>query len=163
MIEPERFEDERGFFARTWSEREFAERGLESHVVECNRSFNARKGTIRGMHYQTAPYSQVKIVCCPRGAIYDVVIDLRPASPTFKRWAAVELSGDNGLMLYVPADFAHGFQTLCDDTEVAYQMFAAYAPEYARGVRWNDPAFGISWPETDGIFINQNDRDYPDF
>jgi dTDP-4-dehydrorhamnose 3,5-epimerase len=163
ILEPERFEDERGFFARTWSEREFAERGLESHVVESNLSFNQRQGTVRGMHYQTEPYSQVKIVGSPRGAIYDVIIDLRPKSPTFKRWMSVELSAANGLMLYVPAGCAHGFQTLIDDTDVAYQMFAPYAPEYARGVRWNDPAFAISWPRTDGIFINQRDRDYPDF
>jgi dTDP-4-dehydrorhamnose 3,5-epimerase len=163
ILEPERFEDERGYFARTWSETEFTERGLESHVVECNRSFNGRKGTVRGMHYQTAPCSQVKIVGASRGTIYDVIVDLRFDSLTFKHWVAVELSAENGLMLYVPAGFAHGFQTLRDNTEVAYQMFAPYAPEYARGVRWDDPAFAISWPQTDGILINQRDRDYPDF
>ena len=163
ILEPERFVDERGFFARSWSQLESAERGLESHIVECNRSFNARKATVRGMHYQAAPFSQVKIVSCPRGAIYDVIIDLRPESDTFREWVAVELSGENGLMLYVPAGLAHGFQTLRDETEVAYQMFAAYAPEYARGVRWNDPAFGVSWPLANQVFINQRDRDYPDF
>jgi dTDP-4-dehydrorhamnose 3,5-epimerase len=163
ILEPERFEDERGFFARTWSEQEFAARGLAARVVECNRSFNTRRGTVRGMHYQSAPYSQAKLVSCVRGAIFDVIIDLRSVSATFKRWVGVELSEANGLMLYVPAGFAHGFQTLRDDSEVAYQMFAPYAPEYARGVRWNDPAFAISWPRTDGILINRRDREYPDF
>jgi dTDP-4-dehydrorhamnose 3,5-epimerase len=163
IIEPESFEDERGFFARTWSQQEFADRGLESHIAECNRSFNIRKGTVRGMHYQAAPFSQVKIVRCPRGAIYDVIIDLRPSSPSFKRWLAVELNQDNGLMLYVPRDFAHGFQTLKDDTEVSYHMCEVYTPEHARGFRWNDPAFSIRWPETEKIVINERDRNYPDF
>jgi dTDP-4-dehydrorhamnose 3,5-epimerase len=163
IIEPDRFEDERGFFARTWSRREFSARGLESDVVECNSSFNIRKGTLRGMHYQAPPHSQAKIVSCPRGAIYDAIVDLRPASPTFKEWMAVELTQENRTMLYVPTECAHGFQTLTDNTEVAYQMFAAYAPEHARGVRWNDPAFNISWPDPKEVFMNQRDRDYPYF
>jgi dTDP-4-dehydrorhamnose 3,5-epimerase len=163
IVEPDRFEDERGFFARTWSRREFSARGLESEVVECNSSFNIRQGTVRGMHYQVPPHSQAKIVSCPRGSIYDAIVDLRPASPTFKEWVAVELTQDNRTMLYVPTECAHGFQTLTDNAEVAYQMFAAYAPEHARGVRWNDPAFNISWPDPKKVFMNQRDRDYPDF
>ncbi len=163
ILEPDRFEDERGYFAQTWSEKEFAERGLESHVAECNRSFNGRQGTVRGMHYQAAPFSQVKVVGAVRGAIFDVVLDLRSDSPTFKHWVAAELSADNGLFFYVPAGCAHGFQTLRDQSVVAYQMFAPYVPEYASGVRWNDPAFAINWPLTDDIIINQRDRDYPDF
>lgn len=163
VVEPERFEDERGFFARSWSAREFAERGLDPALVECNISFNRRAGTLRGMHYQAAPHGQVKLVRCPRGAVYDVVIDLRPGSPTFRQWVGVELSEENGRMLYVPAEFAHGFQTLADDTEVFYQMSAYYAPESGRGVRWDDPAFGIEWPEAAARLMNARDRNYPDF
>lgn len=163
VVEPERFEDERGFFARNWSAREFAERGLDPALVECNISFNRRAGTLRGMHYQAAPHGQVKLVRCPRGAVYDAVIDLRPGSPTFRQWVGVELSEENGRMLYVPAEFAHGFQTLADDTEVFYQMSAYYAPESGRGVRWDDPAFGIEWPEAAARLMNARDRNYPDF
>lgn len=162
IIEPERFEDERGFFTRTWSEREFAERGLDARLVEVNVSFNRRKGTLRGMHYQAAPHGQTKLIRCTMGAISDVIVDLRPESPTFKRWAGVELTERNRLMLYVPAEFAHGFQTLEDDTEVLYQMSAPYVPETARGVRWDDPAFAIHWPATPAV-ISERDRGYPDF
>jgi len=139
IIEPERLEDERGFFARSWSEREWAAHGLDSHLVECNLSFNKKRGTLRGMHFQTAPRGQAKLVRCTMGAAYDVVIDLRNESATFKKWVAVELTAQNRLMLYVPVGFAHGFQTLKDETEIFYQMSEVYAPEYAEGVRWNDP------------------------
>ncbi|HEY8186677.1 MAG TPA: dTDP-4-dehydrorhamnose 3,5-epimerase [Pyrinomonadaceae bacterium] len=163
IVEVERFEDERGYFARNWSHREFEAAGLDTKLVECNTSFNRRKGTLRGMHYQEAPHQQVKLVRCIRGAIYDVIIDLRPASPTFKQWLSVELTAENARMLYVPAGFAHGFQTLADDTEVAYQMSSYFEPASGRGVRWNDPAFGIAWPETDRRIIIARDLEYPDF
>ena len=163
IVEVERFEDERGYFARNWSHREFEAAGLDAKLVECNTSFNRRKGTLRGMHYQEAPHQQVKLVRCIRGAIYDVIIDLRPASPTFKQWLSVELNAENARMLYVPAGFAHGFQTLADDTEVAYQMSSYFEPASGRGVRWNDPAFGIAWPETDRRIIIARDLEYPDF
>jgi len=162
VIEPERFEDERGFFARSWSEKEFAERGLSSRVAECNISFNKRKGTLRGMHLQLAPHAQVKIVRCTAGAIFDCIVDLRPQSPTFKQWVGVELSARNRWMLYVPEEFAHGFQTLEDETEVFYQMSEFYAPESATGVRWNDPAFNNEWPLKVEI-INSRDASYEDF
>jgi dTDP-4-dehydrorhamnose 3,5-epimerase len=162
IVELERLEDERGFFALSWSEKVFAERGLESRLVECNISFNKLKGTLRGMHYQEAPWGQAKVVHCMRGAIYDVIIDLRPSSETFKQWTAVELTASNRLMLYIPRDFAHGFQTLQDNTEVFYQMSSQYVPENARAVRWNDPAFNIEWP-ADERTINSRDREHPDF
>src|SRR5687768_3908724 len=163
VVEPERFEDERGFFARGWSRREFEERGLDARLVETNISFNRRRGTLRGMHFQSAPRAQAKLVRCTRGAIYDVVVDLRPESPTFKRWVGVELSADNRLMLFVPEGLAHGFQTLADETEVFYQMSEYYAPETAGGVRWDDPAFGIEWPDAPARIINERDANYPDF
>jgi dTDP-4-dehydrorhamnose 3,5-epimerase len=162
IIEPELIKDERGFFARTWSEREFAEHGLASRLTECNISFNRKKGTLRGMHYQLAPYAQAKLVCCFRGSIYDVIIDLRSDSRTFKKWVAVELSASNRLMLYVPEGLAHGFQTLADNTEVFYQMSEVYAPEGARGVRWDDPAFAIKWPQDERTIIAR-DQTYADF
>jgi len=163
LIEPERHEDDRGFFALTWSQAEIDARGLEPRVVECNVSFNCRRGTLRGMHYQAAPHGQVKIVRCTTGAIYDVIIDLRAGSATFKQWVGVELTARNGNMLYIPKDFAHGFQTLADDTEVFYQMSEVYIPESGRGVRWNDPAFGVTWPRLERIIINDRDKSFPDF
>src|SRR6266498_3164338 len=162
IIVPELNEDERGFFARTFSQREFMERGLCSQFVECNVSFNKKKGTLRGMHYQGAPFAQAKIVGCIRGAIHDVLIDLRGDSATFKKWFAVELSAANHLMLYAAEGFAHGFQTLEDNTEVFYQMSEVYVPESARGVRWNDPAFAIEWPTAERTIIAR-DMAYPDF
>ena len=161
-IELELFEDVRGFFARAWSDREFAAAGLNARFVESNISFNEKKGTLRGMHYQLPPYDQTKLVRCTRGIIYDVIIDLRPDSPTFKQWVAKELSAENHVLLYVPGQFAHGYQTLEDKTEVLYQTSAYYAPEHGRGVRWNDPAFDISWPIDNPVMIDR-DRDYPDF
>ena len=162
VIEMERRDDERGFFARSWCQHEFEERGLNPRLVQCNVSFNKKRGTLRGMHYQAKPYEEAKVVRCTRGAVYDVVIDLRVGSPTYLRWEAVELNEDNRLMLYVPEGFAHGFQTLGDCTEVFYQMSEAYMPEYARGVRWDDPAFRIRWPEGERI-ISARDRGYVDF
>jgi len=162
VIEPERRADKRGFFARTYCRQEFEEHGLNPDVVQCNVSFNKRKGTLRGMHYQAAPFAEVKLVRCTSGSIYDVIIDLRPASTTFKQYFAAELSAENRRMLYIPEDFAHGFQTLQDDTEVFYQMAQGYSAEHARGVRWNDPAFGIEWPKDERIII-QRDQNYPDF
>jgi dTDP-4-dehydrorhamnose 3,5-epimerase len=163
LIEPDRLEDERGFFARTWCRREFEACGLTSRLVQCNISFNRRRGTLRGMHYQAEPHSETKLVRCTRGAIYDVIIDLRPSSPTFKRWVSAELTADNRRMLYIPEGFAHGLQTLVDDTEVLYQMSEFYVPEAARGVRWDDPAFDIRWPPVEERVMSEKDRTYPDF
>ena len=162
VIELERRMDQRGFFARTFCQQEFEAHGLKTEVVQCNVSFNKHKGTLRGMHYQAAPFGEAKLVRCTSGSIYDVIIDLRRASATFKQYFAVELSAENGRMLYIPEDFAHGFQTLQGDTEVFYQMAQRYSTEHARGVRWNDPAFGIEWPEDERIII-ERDRNYPDF
>ena len=162
IVEPERYADERGFFARTWCTTELARRGLSARVVQASVSYNARRGTLRGLHYQVAPHAEVKLVRCIRGAIYDVAVDLRPESPTFRRYAAVVLDADNRFALYVPEGCAHGYQTLADDTEVLYQMSAFYAPEAARGVRWDDPAFAIPWPPAERI-IAERDRHYPDF
>ncbi|OLE53303.1 MAG: dTDP-4-dehydrorhamnose 3,5-epimerase [Acidobacteria bacterium 13_1_20CM_3_53_8] len=162
IIEPERMEDERGFFALSWSEREFKAHGLDARLLECNISFNMRRGTLRGMHYQVAPHAQAKLVRCTRGAIYDVAVDLRPESETFKQWVAVELSARNCLQFYIPAGLAHGFQTLEDETEISYQMSEVYAPKCAGGVRWNDTAFSIEWPEMERI-ITDRDAQYPDF
>lgn len=162
VIEPERKADQRGFFARTFCQAEFAEHGLDPRVAQCSISFNKRKGTLRGMHFQAAPYAEVKVVRCTAGVIYDVIIDLRRESPSFLEHEAVELTAENRKMLYIPEGFAHGFQTMTDDTEVFYQMSQAYAAEYARGVRWDDPAFGIQWPEAERIIFDR-DRGYPDF
>lgn len=162
IIDPERREDERGFFARTFCAREFEAHNLDRTFVQCNVSFNKRKGTLRGMHFQTAPFEETKLVRCTRGSIHDVIIDLRSESATFKRCIAVILSAENGKMLYVPKGFAHGFQTLEDDTEVFYQMGEYYAPEHQRGVRWDDQAFGIEWPPGEKIII-ERDRSYPLF
>lgn len=146
IIEAERLEDERGFFARTFCQKEFAAHGLITTFVQCNISFNKHKGTLRGLHYQIEPHPETKLVCCTQGAIYDVIVDLRPGSPTYAQWIAVELSAKNRRMLYIPEGFAHGFQTLSDESQVFYQMSEFYHPECARGVRWDDRAFGIEWP-----------------
>lgn len=162
IVEPERLEDERGFFARTWCQREFEAHGLNTRWVQCNISFNRTRGTLRGMHYQAAPYEEAKLVRCTMGAIYDVIVDLRPESPTFKQHIAVVLTAENHKMLHVPEGFAHGFLTLEDNTEVSYQMSEFYAPGYGRGIRWNDPAFGIQWP-ADVQVISERDQNHPDF
>jgi dTDP-4-dehydrorhamnose 3,5-epimerase len=162
VIHLEKLEDERGFFARTWCQLEFMRYGLNAQVAQCSISFNRKRGTLRGMHYQIAPYEETRIVRCTQGAIYDVIIDLRDHAPTFTQWIALELTSENRQMIYIPEGFAHGFQTLADNTEVFYQISESYAPEYARGVRWNDPAFGIQWPE-DRRILSQRDRNFPDF
>ena len=162
LIEPQRHEDERGFFARSWSREEFEARGLDSRIAESNISFNKKKGTLRGMHYQAAPYGQAKLVRCTAGAVYDCVIDLRPDSQTFTQWVAVELTARNRLMIHGPDGFAHGFQTLEDGTEVFYEMSQGYVPGSSGGVRWNDPVFGIGWP-LEVTVINERDRLYPDY
>lgn len=163
VVEPTRFEDERGFFAPSFSQREFEAHGLASRFVENNISFNRRSGTLRGLHYQAAPFGQAKLVCCARGAIYDVAVDLRPSSPTFRNWVGAELTAENRLLMYLPSDVGHGFQTLADNTEVFYQVSDFYQPEANKGWRWNDPAFGIEWPLPDECIINSRDASYPDF
>jgi dTDP-4-dehydrorhamnose 3,5-epimerase len=154
--------DERGFFARTWCKEEFRDQGLSASLVQCSVSLSTRKGTLRGMHYQAAPFPETKVVRCTQGAIYDVVLDLRPQSVTFKDWIAVLLTAENRNMVYVPAGCAHGFLTLKDETEVFYQMSEFYNPESARGVRWDDAAFRIAWPEKVEV-ISDRDRTYPNF
>lgn len=162
LVELEKREDERGFFARSWCEKEFREHQLNPHTVQCNISFNKQKGTLRGMHYQIAPVAEAKLVRCTQGAIYDVIIDLRPESRAFKQHLGILLAAKDYKMLYVPEGFAHGFQSLEDNSEVFYQMSEAYAPQHARGVRWNDPSFGIEWPIREPIML-ERDRNYPDF
>jgi len=154
--------DERGFFARSWCQKEFEDHGLNSNLVQCSVSLNLQKGTLRGMHYQAAPFPEAKVVRCTAGAIYDVVLDLREQSPTFKQWFATVLSAENRHSLYIPEGCAHGFLTMTDDSEVLYQMSEFYHPEAGRGVRWNDPAFQIIWPEAVKV-ISERDRTYPDF
>ena len=154
--------DERGFFSRAWCRSEFEQHGLESTLVQCNISFNTRKGTLRGLHFQAEPFAETKLVRCTQGAIYDVILDLRPQSNTFKTWVAVTLTAENRNMVYIPKGCAHGFLTMQDETEVFYQMSEVYNAECARGVRWNDPAFGIAWPDRVEV-ISDRDRNYPDF
>jgi dTDP-4-dehydrorhamnose 3,5-epimerase len=156
------YHDARGFFARSWCQNEFENYGLSTRVAQCNVSFNGRKGTLRGMHYQDAPKGEAKLVRCTSGSIYDVVIDLRPQSATFKRWVAAVLSAENRHMLYIPEGCAHGFLTLMDNTEVFYQMSEFFYPELARGVRFDDPAFQIVWPEKIEV-ISERDQACPNF
>jgi dTDP-4-dehydrorhamnose 3,5-epimerase len=162
VVELEKKEDERGFFARAWCREEFLARGLNPHLAQCGISYNEKRGTLRGMHYQGAPHEEAKLVRCTKGVIHDVILDLRPDSPTFERWVAVDLIASDYRMLYVPEGFAHGFQTLEDDTEVFYQISEPYHPESARGVRWNDPAFGIEWPLEVSV-ISEKDASVEDF
>lgn len=160
VIEPEKREDNRGFFARTWCREEFAEHGLEDTFVQRNLSSNPLRGTLRGMHWQAPPHGEVKLMQCTRGAIYDIIVDLRPASPTYKKWLGVELKADDYRMLYVPDGFAHGFQTIEDDSEVAYLVSAPYVPEAGRGVRYDDPALDLKWPLA-VTRISEQDRNWP--
>jgi dTDP-4-dehydrorhamnose 3,5-epimerase len=162
VIDLERLEDERGFFARAYCEREFSSHGIDVKFVQCNISLNRHKGTLRGMHYQRAPFEEAKLVQCWTGAIYDVIVDLRPESTTFGKWYAAELTGENTRMLFIPEGFAHGFLTLEDHTRVFYHMSEFYEPGYSRGFRWNDPFFNIRWPEEVRV-ISIRDREYPDF
>ena len=159
VIELERIEDERGFFARSFCQEEFRKQGLEPAIAQCNVSWNRKRGTLRGLHYQAAPHEEAKVVRCTRGAIWDVIVDLREGSPTRLRCHAQELSADNRLAFYVPEGFAHGFQTLADDSEVLYQMSESYHPDLARGLRWDDPKLGIRWPLPDPI-LSPRDRSY---
>ncbi|MFD2203295.1 dTDP-4-dehydrorhamnose 3,5-epimerase [Shivajiella indica] len=161
-IEIKKLVDERGFFGRSWCANEMAEHGLNPNVRQANTSFTKTKGSIRGMHFQVAPYQESKLVRCTKGSIYDVIIDLRPDSPTFKQWIGVELSERNYKMLYVPEDFAHGFITLEDNCEVTYLVTQFYTPGAEAGIRWNDPAFGIEWP-LDPTVISEKDRNHPNY
>ena len=162
LVDIEPVEDQRGFFARSWCRKEFAGHGLVAELAQCGISYNPVKGTLRGMHYQDQPYPEAKVVRCTQGAIYDVIIDLRPQSPSFKKWFSVELSSGNRRMLYVPPGFAHGFLTLAPASEVFYQISEYFRAEFSRGVRWNDPAFGVAWPEHPAL-ISERDRQYPDY
>ena len=162
LIDPERHEDERGFFARIYCREEFERYGLDPHIAQSNTSFNHTKGTLRGMHYQAPPDEEAKLVRCTQGAIYDVIVDLRTESPTCLQWTAVELTAGNRSMLFIPAGMAHGFLTLAPNTEVAYQMSSAQSPDAARGCRWDDPAFDISWPAPPTV-ISERDESYPDY
>jgi dTDP-4-dehydrorhamnose 3,5-epimerase len=165
VVEQERLTDERGFFARTWAVEELEARGLDARVAHMNTSFNARAGTLRGLHFQAAPHAEAKLVRATRGAIWDVAVDLREESPTYRRWHAVALDEDNGLAFFVPAGCAHGFVTLTDASEVLYVMSTPYVPQAARGVRWDDPAFGIEWPAppASGRTMSERDRTWRDF
>lgn len=162
IIEPEKREDERGFFARSWCQREFEQHGLVPCVVQANISYNRKQGTLRGMHYQMAPHAETKLVRCTRGALYDVIVDVRPDSPTYKQWIGVELTADNYKMLYVPEGFAHGFVTLADETEATYQVTQFYTPGAERGLRYNDPTFAIEWPVEVAV-ISGKDASWQDF
>jgi dTDP-4-dehydrorhamnose 3,5-epimerase len=162
LIELEKFEDHRGFFARGWCQKEFEAHGLVPRIVQVNISYNKHRGTTRGLHYQVAPYAETKLMRCTRGAIYDVIVDLRPDSLTYMQWLGVELTAENHKMLYVPEGFAHGFQTLADDTEATYQVSQFYTPEAERGARYNDPAFGIKWPLEVQI-ISDKDKSWADY
>ncbi len=162
VLEVERRDDERGFFARVWCAAELGAAGLDARVSQINVGFNHRRGTLRGLHFQRAPHAEVKIVRCTAGAVYDVIVDLRPESPTHRRWIGVELTDENHRQLYVPAGFAHGYQTLTDSAEISYLTSVPYAPESATGVRFDDPAFGIGWPEPVTV-ISDADRSWPDY
>jgi dTDP-4-dehydrorhamnose 3,5-epimerase len=162
IIKLQQLEDERGFFARTWCQREFLNHGLDPSLVQCNVSFNHKKGTIRGMHFQLPPHAETKLVRCIKGKIYDVIVDLRPDSETYLQWTAVDLTAENRRALYIPKGFAHGFQALENNTEVFYQMSDFYSPSHACGFRWNDPSFRIDWPEIVSV-ISERDQTYPDF
>jgi len=162
MIDIERIEDERGFFARCWCEEAFAREGLSTRMLQCSISFNADTGTLRGLHYQVEPYAETKILRCTRGTIFDVLLDLRPESPTFMLWQSFELSEENCRMLYVPPGLAHGFITIKPNSEVFYQIDKPYVPDAARGVRWDDPAFSIAWPLKPRA-ISAKDSSYPNF
>lgn len=163
VLDLERREDPRGFFARTWCANELADHGLATRLVQANMSWNPRPGTLRGMHFQHAPHAETKLVRCTRGAIYDVIIDLREESPTFKDWIGIELTDENRRALYVPEGFAHGFQTLVPECEVHYLVTEFYTPSAEGGVRWDDPAFAIEWPDPENALVSEKDASWPDF
>jgi dTDP-4-dehydrorhamnose 3,5-epimerase len=163
LVEPEPIADERGFFARAWCQKEFQAHDLTDQFVQCNLAYNRSRGTLRGLHFQRSPHREVKVVRCTMGRIFDVIVDLRPQSPTHRHWAGYELSAENRKMLYIPKGFAHGYVTLSDHSEIYYQVSAFYAPQSEGGVRWNDPAFGIKWPEITPLIISSKDRKWPDY
>ena len=163
VITIEKIEDKLGFFARSWCKKEFEFHGLVSTIVQSNLSFNKKAGTLRGMHYQVAPFEETKLFRCTKGVIYEVIIDLRVGSPTYKQWIGVELTEHNYKMLYVPEGFAHGFQTLKDNTEVIYHVSQFYSQEHERGIRWDDPFFNIEWPEAEERIISEKDRSWPNY
>jgi dTDP-4-dehydrorhamnose 3,5-epimerase len=162
VVAPRKIEDARGFFARGWCSEEFAAHGLAPAMVQLNTALSHARGTMRGLHYQLPPHAEAKFVRCTRGALFDVIVDLRPESPTHRQWFGAELTAENGLMLYAPAGFAHGYLTLVDDTEAYYLTSAMYAPAAARGVRYDDPAFGIEWPAPVAV-VSDPDRAWPDY
>jgi dTDP-4-dehydrorhamnose 3,5-epimerase len=160
VLEPQRIQDDRGYFGRIWCRRELSERRLKADIVQSNVGFSHRKGTLRGLHFQRDPHAEVKIVRCTRGSVFDVLVDLRPGSPSYRRWHGVELNPENGKMVYVPEGCAQGYMTLTDDAEIYYHTTAVYAPEFASGVRYDDPAFGIVWPLAVSA-ISQQDQQWP--
>jgi len=162
LVAVKKIEDDRGFFGRAWCKNEFLDHQLNPNFVQLNTSFSKKKGTIRGLHYQVDPYQEVKFIRCTRGRIWDVIIDLRPTSPTFMKWTGNELSADNYQMVYVPENFAHGFVTLEDDSEVYYPVTQFYTPGAERGLRWNDPAFNIQWPVAVSV-VSEKDSSHEDF
>jgi dTDP-4-dehydrorhamnose 3,5-epimerase len=163
VVEPEPRGDERGVFSRVWCQREFAERGLNGAFVQCNDSFSASRGTLRGLHYQTPPHQEAKLARCVRGAVFDVLVDLRSDSPTYRQWFGAELTADNRKMLYVPEGCAHGYLTLMDNSEVMYEVTSFYHPEAERGIRWNDPQFAIAWPNGGPRTVSAKDQAWPDY
>lgn len=163
LIEPEKRGDHRGFFARTFCRQEFENHGLNPDVMQSNIGFSQEKGTLRGLHFQLAPYAEAKLVRCTAGSLYDVILDLRPGSLTYKQWFSVELSAQNHKMLYVPEGFAHGYMTLVERTEVFYQVSQFYAPGAELGIRWNDPSFNFEWPDMEQIIISEKDQTWPDW
>ena len=162
VIEPEKLGDERGFFARIWCEKEFADHGLKPGIVQSNVGFSPKAGTLRGLHFQIQPHAEIKVLRCPRGAIFDVIVDLRPESPTFKQWHGVELSAENGKMIYVPEGFAQGYLTLAENTEIYYHTSEFYHPESASGIRYDDAEFALEWPVPIEV-ISDQDQNWPDF
>jgi dTDP-4-dehydrorhamnose 3,5-epimerase len=163
IIELEKMGDDRGFFSRTWCQKEFQTQGLNTKIVQCNLTSSANTGTLRGLHYQIAPHEEAKTVSCIRGKIYDVIVDLRPDSQSYLQWMGFELSSNNRKMIYIPENFAHGYLTLADDTEVLYQVSQFYAPGSEGGIRWNDPSINIKWPEVSNIILSEKDKTWPDF
>ena len=162
VVELNKIGDERGFFARAWCEKEFADKNLTSRMLQANTSYSKDKGTLRGLHYQVSPHEEAKLMRCIKGAIFDVAVDLRPDSKTYKKWFGIELTESNRKMLFIPEGFAHGYQTLVENTEAFYMSSAFYAPEAERGLRWNDPAIGINWPVTEELNITEKDQNWVD-
>lgn len=163
IIHLEPIQDNRGFFSRVFCQREFEAHNLHTDFVQANLTHSEKKGTLRGLHYQIRPHKEVKLVHCPRGAIYDVIVDMRPDSPTYLEWTSVELTAENRKMIYIPGDFAHGYQTLADDSEVYYQVGQFYAPDFEQGIQWDDPALNIKWPDPSNPILSEKDKMWPEF